>query len=490
MAPTLWLLGWVLATAQMPGPVPPSSPPPVAVSATDWVLAPRLGRSQELVYRGTFQEKATGPGVEFDRSYRIESRLFVLDTPTRGYDVAVLTTLHALAPREPITKAGACSVRLERLAVDLQGKVVPEPGVRVRVPLDGVPTLECGFFVAVPGGRLRSSQTWEEVDPGKPARIWSVQGTEMINATMTLKVAGVQQSDDWDRPRADRIAWRRIDTVWLVPRTGMACRVERVIEKREPAHRLPTMRSVLRYDQESTLQYPGPLSEDRRQEITQALTLRSSASPLLPTAQRNEKALATLVRKIEYHTEHIPPTPYREAVLQVKRQIEAARRGELPAAAGSEAEEVPSGTQRTGTAAAVGEPAPDFAASQITSTEIARLSQWKGKPILLVFYNPASHTAPDLLRFCQSLHASYGKHMAVVGLSASDDARVVLAQWNELKCTFPVLNGGGLRTAYVVESTPKIVLIDAAGIVRGDYLGWGKETPNEVLEELRKWWPK
>ena len=44
-----------------------------------------------------------------------------------------------------------------------------------------------------------------------------------------------------------------------------------------------------------------------------------------------------------------------------------------------------------------------------------------------------------------------------------------------------------MRISYKVETTPKIVLIDAAGLVRGMYFGWGRETANEVPTELRPW---
>ena len=49
-----------------------------------------------------------------------------------------------------------------------------------------------------------------------------------------IKIVGEQKTDDWDRPRLDRIAWRRLDTVWLAPGLGVAAKVERIIEKREP----------------------------------------------------------------------------------------------------------------------------------------------------------------------------------------------------------------------------------------------------------------
>src|SRR5262249_11428664 len=76
-------------------------------------------------------------------------------------------------------------------------------------------------------------------------------------------------------------AWRRQDTVWMAPRLGIAYRVERVLERREPASQNVTHRSVLRYELENPLPYPGQLYEDRKQEILQARNFFDAAAPLL-----------------------------------------------------------------------------------------------------------------------------------------------------------------------------------------------------------------
>ena len=49
-----------------------------------------------------------------------------------------------------------------------------------------------------------------------------------------------------------------------------------------------------------------------------------------------------------------------------------------------------------GEAVKVGQPAPDFVTTEISGTGSARLSKWKGKPVLLVFYHPSSYTAAEL----------------------------------------------------------------------------------------------
>jgi peroxiredoxin len=462
----------------------------------DWVLTPHLTRGQELVYRGSFVEQvgmglgsgntlAPSTRVHFQRAYRFETRFFVLDNPPRGVRLAAFTTLQDRTAQpaktgvrvEPVSS----SVRLERINLDLQGKIQTDPVVSITVPLDGPPTLEVGAFVEIPRGRTALERGWETKEDGRPSMAWHIAGNEMINGKTCVKIVGVQQTDGWDRPRADRGSWRRQDTLWLAPRSGLSIRVERVIEQREPAHRETTQKSVLRYDMESCLALPAQLALDRRQEVLNALNFRDAAMPMLTAPAGYGKELDALQRKIATHLENQPTTPYRESMLLLKRQVEAAKRGEVLPVVHSEA------TQPV--VATVGEAAPDFVASAITSPGSGRLARWKGKPILLVFYHPSSPTAGELLRFAQEVHTSYGKHVSVIGLSVIDEPEPALRQYTALKLSFPLLHGGGMRFSYAVDSTPKMVLIDSAGMVRGTYTGWGRETPEEVVTELRHWLP-
>ncbi len=486
MIATLYLFGCVLAPAQAPARPAPAST--VVPRSGDWQLLPRLVKAQELLYRGSFSEEATGGRVQFNRSYRLESRIFVLDTLPKGAEVAFFTTLRTRESQRPApgstginSEPVSTSARLELARVDLKGKVLADPGVRLAVPLEGAPTLETGAFLEVPHGRVRLDQSWDVPEEGRPIQTWHVVGTDMVNGTSCLKLAGVQQSEDWDQPRADRTAWRRLDTVWLAPRLGVAYRVERVIERRDPAHRNPTYKNSLRYELESTLQYPGQLFEERRQEINQARTLGNAATPLVASPARHAQQLASLLTKLNYHLEHEPPTPYREALLQVKQRIEAARRGEAPPP--NPVEEPPG----VPTVVALGQAAPDFLAPDYAGKESARLKRWLGHPVLLVFFNPQSPTTPDVLRYAQRLSTTYSQALTVVALAVADEPRHVERLRSDLGLTITLLNGSGLRVSYALETTPKIVLVDGAGVVRGSYLGWGQETPVDVVEELRNW---
>ena len=71
--------------------------------------------------------------------------------------------------------------------------------------------------------------------------------------------------------------------------------MERVIERREPGHDDPTYKSVLRYELEEPMQYPGRLYEERQREIVQAHAFAEAAAPLLayagqvwPAARRSD----------------------------------------------------------------------------------------------------------------------------------------------------------------------------------------------------------
>jgi peroxiredoxin len=483
MVATLCLLGCVIAPAQ------PPERPPVVPPGAERLQGPRLVKGQEYVYRGSFAEESSGGRVQFSRSHRFEARVFVLDTDARGAEVALLTVLKSRDPKPGASPAPPISgdpvsgpVRLERARVDLRGRVTPEPGVSLAVPLEGPPAVESGAFFELPPAGRAPEDGWEVAEPGRPPRAWRVAGTERVDDVGYVKLEGVQQTDDWDRPRADRAAWRRKDTLWLAPRLGVAYRVERVIERRDPARRGPTQKSVLRYELESNLRYPGPMFEDRRQDIVQAHALAAALAPLQATPQRFGRELDALLTRIHDHLEHQPPTPYREAVVQVRRRAEAAKRGEVPPPPPRETPAAPDAPA----VAAVGQPAPDFVAHDFTTRTSARLRKWQGHPVLLVFYNPASSTAAEVLRFAQRVCTSAGGGVVVLGMAVSEDAKLVLKQRAELGLDFPLLNGSGLGVSYALEATPKLYVIDADGVVRGAYLGWGRETAAEVQEELRQ----
>lgn len=273
MVATLYLFACALAIGQP------------AAEASEWQLLPRLSRGHELVYRGSFSEEATGPQVQFLRSYRLENRIFVLEASPQELEIASLTIWKGRAAKpEASADLENSSVRLELGRVSGQGKVTGKGTASWLVPLDGPPIIESGAFVEVPRGRISIDQTWDVGEDTRPLRNWRMAAIETVNGTRCAKLVGSQQSEDWDHPRADSTAWRRSDTVWVAPRSGIALKLERTIERREPARSEATHRLVVKYELESSLQYPGQLYEDRRREIMQVISFADSVASLLPRA--------------------------------------------------------------------------------------------------------------------------------------------------------------------------------------------------------------
>jgi peroxiredoxin len=463
MLTTLSVLFGALAAAQPAG-------------HSDGLVPPQLARGQEFVYSGTYEEDIRAATVQSNRVYGIESRVFVLDYDAKGADLALLTVLRSRTPRGSAGQfQEPSSVRLVQSHLDREGRL----SSRVPVSLDGPPTVECGEFIELP--RVATGKgSWDIEEPGRPPQSWRVAGSEIRNGLRCIQLRGVQQSDDWDNPRADRIAWRRRDTVWVVAGTGFTCRVERTIERREAAHTEPMQRLLISYDLESRLTYPGQLYEDRFREITQARGLADAAAPYLGEySAAGQRPLEAILNKIAYHLDNQPETPYRQELLQLRRRIDAARRGQTVAVSEAATREA------APSKAAAGQPAPDFIVTNLLGGESLHLRRLLGKPIVLVFYSPMSPHAHELLRFANSIASvAGGNEVRVLALAMTNDRERVKQEFGEWQLGIPIGSGLGLRHSYDVEATPKIVVIDGSGIVRRTFVGWGSEMPHLVSEEL------
>jgi peroxiredoxin len=212
----------------------------------------------------------------------------------------------------------------------------------------------------------------------------------------------------------------------------------------------------------------------------QARAFTDAILPLLPNpAKHGPRPFDTVEAKIKYHLENQPPTPYREAIIQARRRVDAARRGDP-------APTPPADPPAAPTTATLGQKAPDFVTTNLITRESARLHRYLGQPVLMVFYSPTSMTVEEVLRFAEGLQDSHRGTISVLALAISDDLPWVKKQHEELRLTVPVLSGKGLRLTYKVEDTPKLIVLDAAGVVRASFAGWGPETPGGINEEIKR----
>jgi peroxiredoxin len=440
----------------------------------------RLSGGQELLYSGSFTEEICKQKAKIGHRFQIENRILILETMPTGAKVALLTLIQPEKDNANPAKAGLRSVCLQVAHLDLKGRLTNEQGERLELSIGSLPKTEGGCFVEMPADKTDSQREWVVSEAGKPRHYWRRTGIETIDGHLSYKLIGAQQSDDWDHPIAGKTAWRTQDTVWLAPQAGIAARYERILEQREPAGSEPSYRSTAAFHLESSLVYPGRLFHDRLAEID----LYRQYSQLAEACFRepgpySPHRLEALSAKIGYHCDTQPPTPYREALLELQRRVETGSRGDLPPVPTHQA------VQQVSAQVIAGSMAPDFVASDLVTNAQVRLQLLRGKPIMLLFYNPASASAAEILRFAQAIKQANQVH--VLALSVAGGTAAATKQRNELGVEFPILTGVDLRSAYGIDATPKIIVIDGDGMIRRTFDGWGDETPALIRKELNKW---
>ena len=442
----------------------------------EWALTPQLSPGLELVYSGISTEETLGTSTL--RSYRLQNHVLVLGNEGKIWDVAFMTTL-AVRDLNQTGKVAPSSVRLEFAKVDAQGRMKPLAGSTLHPPIAAPPTIETACFVDAPASRVGRGAFWEVAEEGQPPRSWQLQGTETCVGSPCVKLLGQQQSDDWDRPRADSTAWRRRDVVWLALQTGVAVKVERTVERRDPARREPSHRTLTSYTLESRLRYPNKLFDDRKQEILLARKLADDSADFLKQATGDSARLDAFLRKVSYHLENHPSTPYRLALEHAVQHVEHAKRGEIITA--QYLEQPP---ERLGPLQ-VGQHVPDFITEELGTHTASRLSRSLGRPVLVFYYNPATAIGVDVLKFAKELGDKNGDRMSILAMAVTTDVDAAIRQRATMDLPFPVLDGGVMRIPFGVDGTPRFIVLDADGVIRHQSTGWGSHVPAELREHLQ-----
>jgi len=204
-----------------------------------------------------------------------------------------------------------------------------------------------------------------------------------------------------------------------------------------------------------------------------AFATAAEIAPLLPDAvklgaQPFERRLTLLDA---YLDKSDPTSPYREALLAVRRQLDAARRGEAVSTPQSAAPTLRAWPDP-------GKLAADFTAGKF------RLAEQRGKPVVLIFFKPGSETTDLALAIANALHEKYGTRAAIVPLAVFGNLTAGIKDRDRRKLTVPIYDGEQAETAYAVESVPRFAVIDKEGVVKWTFCGVGAETGYSTRKQL------
>ena len=444
----------------------------------------KLQRGDEFHYRGTVAEAVDRPGVRFRRSHELNIRVFVLDRRETWADAAVLTlvrrtddapvagaltdvtgtkredkspaaarldlirihedgTVHLIAPLGPAPL---------RFAADTPARLLPVP------PLDTFASFEFGMFAP----RTKADD-----------EAWSIAGHDFINSQRCLHHRFVQQAADWEFPRGGQKSWQRTDDVWLAA-SGVARRMKRAIRQRDGIATEPAVRIDVSLELQEQGRPLGRMFDRYRSDIEVAYLASTEIGPLVKDAARlGPEPFKQRIARLDSHlAANEPGSPFRDAVLAVRRQLEAASKGEAIAIPEHTAEVI------VRKVATVGRAAPEIMSGDF------KLSAAQGRPVVIVFFMPGQVTAESSLTIADALRTKFGSKVHVAAFAVFAPSSAGIRDRDRLKLTVPIYDGSSAEAAYGIETFPRFFAIDAAGTLRWTFAGVGNETGKSLREQV------
>ena len=496
---SLALLGCAMAVSAPPAPAPES----IVLNA------PRFLRGEEILFTGEVLETSDGIGNRFRKKHALEIRLFVIEVEREYSDCAIIYSTKALedpivaqaiasvsgtnTPRDP----PPASVHIELIRIDTRGRVkrlepaLAPPPLVLRAetrtadaplfPVDVPASLELGMFIPLPIGATKIGSTWDSTEPNRPPLAWTIRGTSTWNGGRCLHLTAVQHSEGWDRPDIVRTAWGRAETVLVPPGDGFASVVHRIIQRRD---RRDIIGSIsVKYEREQTIRHVGDRYNEVKTQVEAAwFFARDLAELQAPGTKTTPKDFRARLTKIEQYLEDSrTKSGFRTAIESTRRRCEAATLGAAPAVAIVRAftpATSPDKLERE-------KPAPDFIVADIDRpTGRFRLSNARGKPVVLIFYKPQSQTTKGALELADALTAHFANKVVVLPLACENKGDTATSQRKTWGVKSTLFDGDDVKKTYGIEAYPRFILIDPSGLYRWDIEGIGNETGFLVKEEL------
>ncbi|AWB11059.1 Peroxiredoxin [Thermodesulfobium acidiphilum] len=132
----------------------------------------------------------------------------------------------------------------------------------------------------------------------------------------------------------------------------------------------------------------------------------------------------------------------------------------------------------------IGKLAPNFKLKDMAGFEV-NLSQYRGKPLLLVFWATwCPHCRVEMPQI-NKLYKSFKEDVLVFGINEEDEESRILKFMSDYPLSFPILpdKNGEVARLYKVNSIPAVFFIDPSGVIRNVDVG---ETSITTIENWLK----
>lgn len=437
---------------------------------------PQWKVGQEYLYRGTVKETNLGQSIQLLNQYQLEVRIIVVSVKGNSAEVACCTKL----VQQGVPKVEqALSVHLTRANIDQQGKISScTAPTGMPLIIDGPATWESGFILPLPLEAVQPGGMWEMAESGRLPRRFTWLPAEENSSHLIIK--GVQQSVDWEHPRADTTGWRRTDKLTFTPKATLPTKVERTVERRAPAHQNVTGRIITEYELVKKEVLAGPLFDERRKDIQQIKLYQEEVAMLAshPHDAQARIAWQRLATRLDRYLAAPGHSPYREAITTLLSTVQAGMDNRLSVQQAKFETIEPS--------IPIGQLTPSFTLLTPTGQTISS-NQCRGKPCLLVFLQPGSELTKFLTVEVPAWQQRLGTNTFGCLLLSSTDASNALPTVAEPKGTLlKVANGRPLVASYGANVTPFFVVLDADGALLATHEGWGPEVRQQLEKKIKQ----
>lgn len=120
-------------------------------------------------------------------------------------------------------------------------------------------------------------------------------------------------------------------------------------------------------------------------------------------------------------------------------------------------------------ASLIGQSAPDFALPPAVSGDNVRLSEYRGQPVMLLFWSSQCGTCARQLAVMERLYETYhSSGLVVLGVAVDDDPQRAARYASAHRTRFPLLldSAKAVSRDFKIDRLPTTVLIDRSGVVR------------------------
>ncbi|MHB9029824.1 MAG: TlpA family protein disulfide reductase [Candidatus Latescibacterota bacterium] len=142
---------------------------------------------------------------------------------------------------------------------------------------------------------------------------------------------------------------------------------------------------------------------------------------------------------------------------------------------------------QSGTDRLIGKTAPDFALNDLSGKTV-KLSEFKGKPVLLEFWATWCPDCREVFPGMEKIYKEYssqGLSVVMVSVDTKQDAVAPFMEKNGY--TVPVLlDDGNMRKLYSVQRIPTAFLIDRKGVIKMYFVEYGEKGQPRLDAEIKK----